>query len=180
MERPGGVRLGVVAAGVWLALAAAGAVPAFGIVENCFEPQVQKYTFNVAARRNVYTVFRSCYKYWENSSQASETFLVTSTGTWDAGATIGNATEVTDIHHKYYEGGVVKNDHHYPKTTSADCPSDPWLNQVDCTNNWLVPPTPIYWFSYPPYPITAQGISTARRSQLKDKFAPPRGRRADH
>lgn len=168
MKRRGGVTRGVRAAGIWLVLAACGAVPAFGIVEKCDEPKVQKYTFNVAARQNVYTVYRSCFKYWQES-QSSETFLVTSTGTWDAAS--GKATEVSDIHVKYYVDGVKKNDQHYPKTTSADCPGDPWLNQVDCTNNWLVPPTPIFWFSYPPYPITAQGISAGRRTQLKNALA---------
>jgi hypothetical protein len=169
MVRRGGAMRRIGATGIGLALAASAAAPAFAVTENCFEPQVQKYTFDLAARKSVYTVFRSCFKYFQDSSQSSETFLVTSTGTWDANA--GKATEVTDIHDKYYVGGVLKNDQHYAKTTSADCPRDPWQYQVDCTNNWLVPPTPIFWFSYPPYPITAQGISAANRNYLKAKLA---------
>ncbi len=158
-------KLGIVVFLLVLALGDAGT--AFGISQNCYDPQVKKYTFHIANHQSVYTAYRSCFKYWEDGD--SETYLVTVTGTWDAAN--GVATETGEIRVKYYEDGALKNDQTYSKKTSADCPSDPWQNQVDCTNNWLIPPWPIFWFSYPPYPITAQGLKASDRNYLKNRFA---------
>ena len=158
------------AAGIGLVFFLAQAGQAFGDSKSCLPHKVGKPTFDVANNRRTYTVFRACVEYSEGPYASSNiTHGMTYKGVWDGNAK--KATEEIDDHFRYFYDGALNNDVHYKKTATADCPSDPWLDKVSCSNDTISQPLPMYWVFDPPYPIGAQPLTDFERAGLRNNLA---------
>ncbi len=139
-----------------------------GDVANCFEVKIHSSNFNLSTLQNSYKFTRSCFHIYGDENQNSEDHGMTYEAVWDGKTK--KATEIIDDHFVYFHDGVKQNDIHYKKTVYADCPDDPWLKQVTCTNSSITDPLPMYWVFNPPYPVSAAALSASQKQSLRNKI----------
>jgi len=164
------VRKTVVTIGIYLLLIFAQVGLSFGgDVANCFEVTIHSQNFNLSTLQNSYKLTRSCFHIYGEDNQNSEDHLMTYEAFWDGKTK--KATENIDDHFIYYHDGVKSNDIHYKKTVFADCPEDPWLKQVTCTNSSITDPLPMFWVFHPPYPVSAGALSASQKQSLRNKIS---------
>ena len=118
---------------------------------------------------NSYEFSRFCQSqnYGDDGNNRDE-HLTIYKGSWDG--TTGKATEYVDDEFRYFYKGQQSNLQHYTKTLTADCPADPWLYDVSCSNPATSPPLPLYWTFYPPYPLSAELLEDSVRKYYRNEY----------
>ncbi len=139
-----------------------------GDFKNCVQIGKIPHQFNLSTLQNSYEIHVECSHQYGEENQNVEKHSMTHTASWDGKTK--KATEVVDDHYLYFYSGAKQNETHYKKTIYADCPDDPWLNQVTCTNSSISDPLPMDWVFYPPYPISARLLPASERQYLRKEF----------
>jgi hypothetical protein len=159
----------LVALGIFLILVfVQGTLSFAGDYKNCVQMGKIPHQFNLSTLQNNYEIHVQCSRQYGENMQNYEKHSMTHTASWDGKTK--KATENIDDHFTYYHDGVKSNDVHYKKAVYADCPDDPWLNQVTCTNASISEPLPMDWVFYPPYPISARLLPASERQFLRKEL----------